>query len=134
MTCTEKECYRLHRLCVGWGLGCCEMCGAIHSLSFSVHHPIKRDQTYRFDLRNGICLCQECHELYDHNLAQLLVDMRERGMHEHADWLERHDGETHPQAKAWIDPKAKRDELKAALDAIQSGRATRDEFRDWGHA
>ena len=48
----------------------CQHCGGWHKgIKLQVHHIFKWHlyPKFRYDIRNGIVLCRECHKLYDEN-------------------------------------------------------------------
>ena len=108
----------------------CEIWNSRNSFVFSVHHPLGRDEVYRNDPRNGIFLCNECHERYDHNLPLLIEEMGYKS-HGQVLWLHFHKKRVYPMAKMLIDRKLEKELLSKSWAAIQSGAKTREDVRDW---
>lgn len=128
----ETECFNLHAKIVRFDRDGCEMQCRNPQGILDVHHPITRgDIVYRFDIRNGILVCRTCHERYGH-WQTLVAEMRIKGiLLEQAAWIERTRFEVHPGAKKNIILKDVRQKLRDTLKAIQSGKATRETYREF---
>lgn len=128
----ESECAEYYRSCVKFGVRYCEVCPSRKIWLMSVHHPLGRHVVYKYDIRNGIFICNDCHLECDHDIDKLVAKMiKYPELYAQSDWIERHRYEIHPQAKITIDLKATRDKLRLFLAALESGQATRESLRDF---
>ena len=127
---------KLYQTIVRWGQRTCEMCPQTTNafLGLQVHHPLGRTLKHQYDPRNGIVLCQGCHETYDHNPTRLIRDMLSPlKVDQHgkqARWIKRHLRDK-PLQKAWYDEMEVLEKLQTMLVRLHGGE-TREKVRKWG--